>query len=122
MSGNEDIGASTAMGSTEHLDPGRKYGWPDPSNKVNWTCNFCKKRFECDKCPEHEEEVKAFMIKKAEAKNVTQMMPSVEDVDDYDDLEELDVESLNTKGNGSDSVQSKKRSRVKGICDLNYSR
>ncbi|KAL2944427.1 30S ribosomal protein S15 [Bienertia sinuspersici] len=58
------------------------------------------------------------MIKKAEAKNVSQMMPSVDDADDYDDVEELDPESLNTKGNGSGSVQSKKRLRVKGPLDM----
>ncbi|KAL2900216.1 Midasin [Bienertia sinuspersici] len=87
MSANEDIGASTGTGSIEHLDPRRKYGLPDPSNK-------------------------------AEAKNVSQMMPSVDDADDYDDVEELDPESLNTKGNGSGSVQSKKRSRVKGPLDI----
>ncbi|KAL2905558.1 Protein ECM8 [Bienertia sinuspersici] len=73
----------------------------------------------CPTCPEHvREEVKVFIIKKAEAKNVTQMMPSVDDADDYDDVEELDPESLNTKGNGSGSVQSKKRSRVKGPLDM----
>ncbi|KAL2897078.1 putative inactive poly [ADP-ribose] polymerase SRO3 [Bienertia sinuspersici] len=109
MSANEDIGASTGMGSTEHLDLGRKYGLPNPSNKVNWTCNFCKKVCKggvyrlkqhlvgalrnvtkCPTCPEHVwEEVKVFMIKKAEAKNVNQMMPSVDDTDDYNDVEEL---------------------------------
>ncbi|KAL2940673.1 Protein CHROMATIN REMODELING 24 [Bienertia sinuspersici] len=109
MSANEDIGALTGTGSTEHLDPGRKYGFPDPSNKVNWTCTFCKKVCKggvyclkqhlvggfrnvtkCPTCLEHvREEVKVFMIKKAEAKNVSQMMPSVDDADEYDDVEEL---------------------------------
>ncbi|KAL2938662.1 Alanine racemase catabolic [Bienertia sinuspersici] len=112
MSASEDIGASTGTGSTEHLDPGRKYGWPDPSNKVNWTCNFCKKV-----CKGGVYRLKQHLLG-AEAKNVTQIMPSVDDADDYDDVEELDPESLNTKGNGSGSVQSKKRSRVKGPLDM----
>ncbi|KAL2900217.1 Midasin [Bienertia sinuspersici] len=86
MSANEDIGASTGTGSIEHLDPRRKYGLPDPSNKGGG---------------------QGIHDKKAEAKNVSQMMPSVDDADDYDDVEELDPESLNTKGNGSGSVQRK---------------
>ncbi|KAL2894079.1 General transcription factor 3C polypeptide 4 [Bienertia sinuspersici] len=42
----------------------------------------------------------------------------VNDANDYDDVEEPDPENLNTKGNGSGSVQSKKRSRVKGPLDM----
>lgn len=126
MSGNE--GMSTGS-SNDTLDPARKYAQVDPSNRNNWTCSFCTKVVKggvyrlkqhlvggfknvtfCPDVPPHvTEEVKNFMIRKAEAKSVTQMMPR--DVVDLDDYDEEDVDERNVH-------QGKKRSRVKGPLDM----
>ncbi|KAK8685118.1 hypothetical protein V6N13_041126 [Hibiscus sabdariffa] len=88
-----DLG-SISTGSSDFLDPARKYGKPKPTNKNSLVCNFCGKAFKggayrmkqhliggfknmskCPKCPNHvSEEVKAFMIKKIKVKE-----------DDYDE-------------------------------------
>lgn len=77
-----------STGSSDTTDPARKYRKPDPKNKNNWTCSFCEKVtkggayrlkqhlvggfrnvIKCPICPEHvSEEVKSFMLQKAQSK------------------------------------------------------
>ncbi|XP_021854344.2 uncharacterized protein [Spinacia oleracea] len=70
----------------------------------------------CPTCPEHvREEVKLFMIKKAQAKIESQMMPRVSQFDhDDDDEEEQDCEIMNSKS----SQQLRKKPKVKGPMDF----
>ncbi|KAJ9562045.1 hypothetical protein OSB04_007205 [Centaurea solstitialis] len=89
----------------DSMDPGRKYGIPDPENMYKFTCKFCGKETTegvyrvkqhivrgfrnskpCLKCPEHVRiEVRDYMIQKKCGKH-TNMFPTTEVVvDEYDD-------------------------------------
>ncbi|CAL9232866.1 unnamed protein product [Arabidopsis halleri] len=90
---------------SQEMDPGRKHGTPDPTNRNKWTCNHCFKTTnggisrhkqhlvggfrnatKCKECPEHvREEIKAFMMRKAELKAAVQMTPPPPEFEDYDD-------------------------------------
>lgn len=126
-----------STGSNEGLDPARKYGKPEPNNKNNWHCSFCGKVSKggacrmkqhlvggfrnvtkCPSCPEHiREEVKEFMIKKAQTKSLSNMTPLVNlESDEYDNEEEMDCDTLpkNQESSGSGI----KKPRVKGPLDM----
>ena len=133
---------SGAAESSDTLDPARKYGNPQPDNRNNFLCTFCGKLTKggayrmkqhlvggfrnvtkCARCPEHvREEVQAFMIKKAQAKNESEMYPMESqfvDVDEYDDEEE-ECEITSSKKGGKS--RSSKRPRSKGPIDLFFTR
>lgn len=40
--GNLGVGTSS-MGTLDPMDPARKYGRPEPTNRNNFTCSFCGK-------------------------------------------------------------------------------
>ncbi|XP_057809030.1 uncharacterized protein LOC131023504 [Salvia miltiorrhiza] len=128
------------VSSTEddHDDPTKKYGTPNPSNKIAWTCHFCGKvtnggsyrmkqhlvggfrnTKKCLKAPEHvRTEVNAYMIKKATSKVLNQFArnPS-HDVGDYDEEEE----EVEIEGSSSRTIMSKvapASKRMKGPLDV----
>ncbi|VVB05423.1 unnamed protein product [Arabis nemorensis] len=115
--------------SGKAIDPGRKYEIVDPANANNWKCQFCmewtrggvyrlkqhlvggfRNTLECKMCPAHvKEETRRFMLEKAAAKKITQMMP---EVDEYDVEEEIDCEA-----SGSRNKTALKMPRPKGPMD-----
>ncbi|KAK8614380.1 hypothetical protein V6N13_122740 [Hibiscus sabdariffa] len=127
----------TSTGSSDKLDPARKYGKQDPTNRNNFTCDFCgkvskggvyrmkqhllggfKNVLDCLECPEHvKEEIKTFMLKKAELKATHSMLPLDSFVvDEYDQEDEQECETLNSSG--VPSQKSGKKPRHKGPMDL----
>ncbi|KAH6764019.1 hAT dimerization domain-containing protein / transposase-like protein [Perilla frutescens var. frutescens] len=124
------------MASTESGDPTRKYGTPDPANKVNWTCLFCTRVLKggsfrmkqhlvggfrnvkkCTKCPKHVSvEIKNYMMKKAEAKQSSQMMPQHHSDSIDDDVDEEDMETLGTCSSKPKSIPPMKK--MKGPLDV----
>ncbi|KAK8647580.1 hypothetical protein V6N13_121311 [Hibiscus sabdariffa] len=127
----------TSTGSSDKLDPARKYGKQDPTNRNNFTGDFCgkvsrggvyrmkqhllggfKNVLDCLECPEHvKEEIKTFMLKKAELKATHSMLPSDSFVvDEYDQEDEQECETLNSSG--VPSQKSGKKPRHKGPMDL----
>ncbi|KAH6778776.1 hypothetical protein C2S52_010013 [Perilla frutescens var. hirtella] len=111
----------------------KKYGTPNPTNKVNWTCQLCSKVLKrgpfrmkqhfvggfqnctkCPKCPKHvREEVKNYMLKKVEAKVSSQMMPQHHLNDDDEDEEYMDI--LGSLNKPKSPLQRKK---MKGPLDV----
>ncbi|XP_010480732.1 PREDICTED: uncharacterized protein LOC104759520 [Camelina sativa] len=96
-------------------DPARKHATPVSSKPGSWTCNYCKKITSggvqrakqhivggykkvtaCTMVSDHtKEEVRSFMLKKAEAKATTQMMPPPPSL--YDEYEEDEDEGQTSK-------------------------
>ncbi|CAH1426190.1 unnamed protein product [Lactuca virosa] len=115
------------------MDPSRRYGIADPTNRHKFTCKFCAKSTSigvyrlkqhlvggfknckrCPKCPEHvREEVKNYMIQKEAEKSArTTDHSNVVALDDYDEDDD-DV------GQGS-SKPPPKKPRQKGHLDKFY--
>ncbi|XP_021836188.2 uncharacterized protein [Spinacia oleracea] len=132
-----------STGSSGAYEPAKKYGKPDPNNKNNWTCIFCGKvtkggvyrlkqhlvggfrnALKCPSCPEHvREKVKDFMIKKAQDKANSQMMPNIPQfdhgVDDDGEREEEDCEIVGSSGKRSRKTSNlPKKPRHKGPLDM----
>ncbi|XP_019095869.1 PREDICTED: uncharacterized protein LOC109130606 [Camelina sativa] len=100
---------------TKEQDPARKHATPVSSKPGSWVCNYCKKITSggvqrakqhivggyknvtaCTMVSDHiKEEVRSFMLKKAEAKATTQMMPPPPNL--YDEYEEDEDEGQTSK-------------------------
>ncbi|CAI9299642.1 unnamed protein product [Lactuca saligna] len=130
----------TRMGSTNSGsdDPVKKYGVQDPTNKNNFTCNFCGQvvkggvfRFKhhmvggykdvkkCPNCPGHvQEEIKAYLEKKQNLKAQQQMEQArfqMYEPDEYDDVGEEDVEIGSSR-----KMPPPKKPKQKGPMDTYY--
>ncbi|KAH6785050.1 hypothetical protein C2S51_037505 [Perilla frutescens var. frutescens] len=95
-------------------DPTRKYGTPNPNNKVYWTCSFCNRVLKrgayrmkqhlvrgfractkCPKCPEHVRvEMKNYMLMKSEVEKKSEMIPQSQHHPIDHDEDDEDMETL----------------------------
>lgn len=117
-------------------DPVRKHAVPVPGKYGSWTCIYCKKVTnggvqrakqhivggfrnvtQCSMVPPNvREEIKDFMLKKAEIKATTQMMPPPgTSYDDYDYGEEEEVEAFASK-RGQPPVKKRKGPMDRFVC------
>nr|KAJ0190377.1 hypothetical protein LSAT_V11C800399820 [Lactuca sativa] len=121
------------LDTEDAMDPSRRYGTTDPTNRYKFACKFCAKSTSvgvyqrkqhlvggfknckrCPKCPEHvREEVKNYMIQKEAEKSArTTDNSNVVALDDYD-------EDDDGVGQGS-SKPPPKKPRQKGPLDKFY--
>lgn len=136
--------SGSGSASSKSLDPGRKYGKQDPTNRNNFFCNFCGVRttggvfrlkqhlvgghrntLGCQRVPEHiKKEIQDYMdLKKAskEAYDMSKRLPQsyFDEEDDDDECVEMPKGGKFTSGGskGSNSMPSK-RSKTKGPIDM----
>ncbi|KAH6826880.1 hypothetical protein C2S53_016759 [Perilla frutescens var. hirtella] len=125
------------MGSIDSSgDPTRKYGTPDPNNKVHWTCLFCTRVFKggsyrmkqhlvggfqsCMKCPNPEHvrvEMESYMLKKVQSKQSSQMMPQSQHLPIDENEDEKDMETL---GSSSKPKSVPPMKKMKGPLDVMF--